>query len=70
MLGEITKVAVEVAVPEAAVALSVLGLQSTTMKGNGDLYGGTLYLTLQDAKNLREELDEVISGLELQGRQP
>jgi len=59
-----------VAVPEAAVALSVLGLQSITMKSNGDLYDGTLYLSLQDAKNLRGQLDEVISALELQGRQP
>ena len=69
MLGEITKVEVEVAVPEAGIALTVLGLQAS-MTGDEDRSGGILYLSLQDAKKLREQLDEVIAALELHGRQP
>ena len=53
MLGEITKVEVEVAVPEAGIALTVLGLQAS-MTGDEDRSGGILYLSLQDAKKLRE----------------
>lgn len=70
MLGEITKVEIEVTVPEAAVVLSMEGLQAVTAKDDGDCYGGTLYLSIQDARRLREQLDEVISALELPGRQP
>lgn len=69
VLGEITKVEVEVAVPEAGIALTVLGLQAS-MTGDEDRSGGILYLSLQDAKKLREQLDEVIAALELHGRQP